>query len=515
MNGTRVSAIGLVFILNCLPGAPIPDARAAKTGEWIEVSTENFIIRTNTGREKAVELATDLEKYRFLVIYLTGVQAREVPGPPLLVHAFATTREYHDHTGMTGTLGAYASKPSGAVSLLSLEDGEENWRPSGKLVLMHEYTHHILNQFSPIQYPRWYDEGFADFMSMVEFDGDDAVIGLPALHRAPILKARRNWLRAWEIIDSRGRYIGNIGSNRPRDPRHGLSGTMVQNAQGWLMVHYLHSKPELQRGIGPYLMAINRADVDDNEAFEQAFGMDLRQFDREVRRYWEGAELAVGRVEIASRLPPIEPEVRVMPQAEVEAIGYESAIMADSISSIPKSLARKAFEQSIAGNIRVEDMRLSLIEMALAEQDWPAARRQIDLLLEADSESAPALTAEIRLQRLQHEDEFDTETALALRDKARTAIARNPYYVPALMQYADLTFEHDLELDRNVGSIVESIRLLAPGLIEGQVFEARLFARNGDVDEAIAILDALIKWSRSPGQAATLREIREELADQA
>ncbi|MFU8876710.1 MAG: tetratricopeptide repeat protein [Wenzhouxiangellaceae bacterium] len=501
----------VVFTLVALVALSTTESSADESGQWLEVSTEHFLVRTNTSRDKALELATDLEKYRFLISYLSGVQTQDVPSPPLIVYAFDTLAEYHERTGARGTLGFYVSRPEGPLSVLSLEDGEEDWQSSGKQVLFHEYTHHILHQFSPIQYPRWYDEGFAEYLSMVEFDGDDAIIGKAALHRAPSLKNQRSWLRAHEIVDSKGRYIGHIGTNVMRDPRRGRTGTRMQYAQGWLMVHYLHSRPELQRGIGPWLMAVNRADVDDEKAFEQAFGMNLRQFDREVRRYWDDARLAMGRVEIGSKLPPIEPEVREIPGAEADALRYEPIILANGASQVPASLARKAFEQCIDEGIRVNDMRLSLIKLALADKDWEESQRQIDQLLATDPDNAPGLTASIELQRRKKDDKLDAETALALREQARQVILKNPAHVPALMQYADLTFKHELELDRNINSVVESIRFLAPGLTEGQVFEARLFARKGATEEARAILDELIKWSRSSDQAIRLQEIRREL----
>ncbi len=497
----------LWVVLPMLPSA----IHADEDSGWLEVSTEHFVVRTNAERDKAIELATNLEKYRFLISYLSGVQTQNVPSPPLLVYAWATTAEYHDQTGARGTLGLYMSRPEGPLSLLSLEDGEEDWQISGQQVLMHEYTHHILHQFSPIQYPRWYDEGFAEFLSMVEFNGDHAIIGLPALHRATILKNRRNWLRAWEITDSAGRYIGHIGSSLRRDPRRGRSGIMQQYAQGWLMVHYLHSKPELQRGIGPYLMTINRADVDDEEAFEQAFGMTLKQFDREVRRYWENASLATGKVEIASKLPPIEPELRELSPAEADVIGSEAAIARGRSSGFSQSLARKAFRRCIEQNIRPEDMQLSLIRLELQNENWAQAEAEIRTHQEMFGENPAVVTARIALARLRNDDEMDVEQALQLRLQAHRAIVDDPSYVPALIQYADLTFKHELELDRNIDSVVQSIRFLAPGLTAGQIFEARLFASKGALEEATVILDELIKWSRSPAQAESLRQVRKEL----
>src|SRR6056297_1696556 len=279
------------------------------------------------------------------------------------------------------------------------------------------------------------------------------------------------------------------------------------------MVHYLHSNGRLQQGIARYLQEINRADVDDEKAFRRAFGMSYKRFDNELIRYWDDKEFASGRVEIASRLPDIEPEVRAMPAAEAAAIDYEALVVTGNSGMVSTNNAAEAFKKCLDQGIRPRDMRIGLFSLALQEEDWPAAQAQVDALLAEDPESPEGLTASVTLQRERTEDELDADEALALRAVAKRAILANPTYVPALIQFADLTFEHDLEIDGNVTSVIDSIRFLAPDLGEGKVFEARLFARQGALDEALSMLDEMIKWSNSTGQELRYKEIRKELAE--
>lgn len=479
---------------------------------WHEVRTDHFVVRTNAERTRAVALATDLEKYRFTVGYLSGLNTRDVPSVPVTVYAYKRSEEYLDATGAYGTAGFYVPRPAGPVSALSLEDGKEDWNLSGERVLFHEYTHHILHQYSPIEYPRWYDEGFAEFMATMEFEGDYALIGKPALHRVPVLKRVSDWVRAFELIDSRGRYMGHIGTSVMRDPRRGKGGQSLQYAQGWLMVHYLHSNTRLQQGIPRYLQQINRAGIDDEKAFREAFGISYKQFDRELVRYWNDKEFATGRVEIASRLPAIEPEVREMPAAEAAAMNYELAVATGRSGSVSAGNAKRAFQQCLEEDIRPGDMRLGLFTFAVLDEDWSKAERQVQALLAENAESAAGLTARIELERMRDEDELDADRALALRRLARRAVLADPTYVPALLQFADLTFEHDLEVDNSVTSVIDSIRFLAPDLPEGKIFEARLFAHRGATDQALEIVDEMIKWSNSTGQEIQLKELKKELA---
>jgi len=265
--------IRLILLIALFAGTLAPAVANDDEVAWHEIRTDNFIIRTDVERERAVALATDLEKYRFTVGYLSGIDTRDVASVPVTVYAFGETDNYHRTTGAYGTLGVYMARASGPLAMLTLEDPEEKWQSTGRQVLFHEYSHHVLHQFSPLDYPRWYDEGFAEYLSTMEFDGDHAVIGHATLGWAPLLKRTADWVKAFEIIDSRGRYMGHIGTNVMRDPRRGKGGMRMQYAQGWLMVHYLHSKQRLQQGIPRYLQQINRADVDDEQVFRDAFGI--------------------------------------------------------------------------------------------------------------------------------------------------------------------------------------------------------------------------------------------------
>jgi len=506
------------FLLAGLFTATLLHAGLARGDEerttWHEVRTEHFVVRTDAERERAVRLATELEKYRFTISYLSGLDTRDVPSVPVRVYAYRSSDDYIDATDAFGTAGFYLPRQSGPVSVLSLEDGEEEWQLAGKRVLFHEYTHHILHQYSPLDYPRWYDEGFAEYMATMEFDDGHAVIGKPALHRVPHLKRVKDWVRTFELVDSRGRYMGHIGTSLMRDSRRGKSGQPLQYAQGWLMVHYLHSSPRLQQAIPGYLQEINRADVDDEKAFRDAFGMSYKDFDKAVLRYWREKEFAMGRVDIAARLPEIEPRVREMPPVEADAIDYEVAVATGRAGSVSAERAAEAFDRCLEAGIRPVQMHLSLVGLAFADEDWSTARARVERLMEASPGSSEALTASVQLERMRHADELAGDQALALRKTVTQAILADPTHVPALVQFADLTFEHDLEVDHNVASVIESIRFLAPDLAIGKVLEARLLAGQGEVDAALTLLDEMIKWSSSSGQAARYRELREELAEQ-
>ena len=204
--------------------------------------------------------------------------------------------------------------------------------------------------------------------------------------------------------------------------------------------------------------------------------------------------------------------VRSVTECEAEAAAYEALALTGSFDAINNKLARQQFEACLDAGARPRQMRLRLIDLAIEDEDWARARGHVDALLETDAEDAAAMTAAIRLERARAED-LDAEAAGALRDRAIRAIMAEPTHVPALLEFVDLTFEHDLAVDDNVVSVIDSIRFLAPDLNAGKIFEARLFASRGAHDEALALVDEMIKWSNSVDEEVELKELRKELAE--
>ena len=142
--------------------AGIPGSAPAAEGEdWIEVRSDHFLLRTNADKEKAVALVRDLERFRAVVGLVAQIDYGAVGERPLTVFAYSRISVYARRLQAQGTAGFYHTGADGDVAALSVEDGEKSWDLTGRQVIFHEYTHHLLHHYSPYIYPTWYDEGFA------------------------------------------------------------------------------------------------------------------------------------------------------------------------------------------------------------------------------------------------------------------------------------------------------------------------------------------------------------------
>lgn len=156
-----------------------------------------------------------------------------------------------------------------------------------------------------------------------------------------------------------------------------------------------------------------------------------------------------------------------------------------------------------------------LAQLALIEDDFEAAEAQIAALLDADPQSAPALTLNARLMREQLEEEEPSAEDLApIRSACIRAIRADPTYVPALMTFARLHLADALTADGTVLKIVESIRFLAPDYREGQVLEARLLAKAGRFEDAMSATRKLIDWAPTRGMRRDYESLLEKIQEQ-
>lgn len=231
--GVRMHRIGLALLTGLALWAALVSTAFAREGEtWVEVKSDHFLLRSDAGEDKAVALVRDLERFRAAVSFVAGIDFTAVPDRPLTIFAYRRSADYVRRLQAQGSAGFYHTDPDGDVAALTIEDGDKSWQLTGRQVIFHEYTHHLLHHFSPYIYPTWYDEGFAEYLATMEFDGDRAKIGAPPIYRFLALKRAGHWLPLRELVEAKGNYIGQMGTALHRDRRRGWSGTQFQYAQG-------------------------------------------------------------------------------------------------------------------------------------------------------------------------------------------------------------------------------------------------------------------------------------------
>jgi tetratricopeptide (TPR) repeat protein len=244
---------------------------------WVEVRSQHFTIYTDGGEKRGREVLTEFEQMRALFGMI--VKHKDVnSNVPLKIVAFRNTKEMKEFSPL------WKGKP---IELSGYFQGGEDCnyilldlsQSIALQAVFHEYTHSLENaNFNRM--PPWFDEGFAQYFSTLQFSGDKVKIGLwPAGYD--------NVFRSYNLMPT-ARLL-EIKHDSPEYNESGDRRTMFY-AQSWLMVHYLQDKIRL-KDFDKYRTLIMDEGAPTATAFQQAFGVDVKQFDRILSNYLHGSDM--------------------------------------------------------------------------------------------------------------------------------------------------------------------------------------------------------------------------------
>ena len=242
--------------------------------EWLEASSEHFVIYGDQDETTARRFAERLERFHDSMAYVYA-KAQNKPGPSNRVTIFVVSSQAKVRK-IIGTKdrylgGIYMARAGASVALIPALRASPGAESSGEMTLLHEYAHHfMIAGLTTRAYPRWFTEGFAEFFSNARFEKDGTVLlGTPANYRADELAYAREVPILTLLAFDGGRKEG-----QPYDSFYG---------QSWLLFHYLQMAPERAGQLAKYQreLSVGHAAL---EAAEAAFG-DLGQLDRDMDAY--------------------------------------------------------------------------------------------------------------------------------------------------------------------------------------------------------------------------------------
>lgn len=262
-------AVLAAFGLCCLMLAS-PPARA----EWVEVSTDHFVIY---GEQRAEALRRFAERLELFHSAMSLSFKRETPRPSpsnrVTVYVVSNTREVRELVDSNNRFlgGLYMPRAGDSVALVPrLSDIRSRAGDTTEATLFHEYAHHFMRTMTSHTHPLWFNEGFAEFFSSARFTDDTIGIGTPAQHRAYDLAYARN-VPIRDLLD----YDGGASTKDARfDSFYG---------QAWALFHYLVFAPERAGQLPRYEQALSEGESA-LQAAETAFG-DLKQLEKDLDQY--------------------------------------------------------------------------------------------------------------------------------------------------------------------------------------------------------------------------------------
>jgi Flp pilus assembly protein TadD len=480
LNRIRILLAFAVLLL----GAAAP-AQAA----WRRAESDHFIVYSQGSEGRIREQAALLEDYHQFLRLLLGVEEPATPNKLsiYMVRGPAQLRQIRNLP--SGAAGFYAAGSTGIAAFSDETGGEE----ARNHILLHEIAHHFMAQYRPAPYPTWYVEGFAEYVSTVQFKKDVIEYGRASLGRAVTLTYAK-WLPLERVL------FGQVPTDRDE--------MAAFYAQSWLLAHYLLRDDQRRPKLGAYFAAVARGS-DSRKAFAEHFPGSLDALEKELRDYLKrGMTFSRAKRASAARAPAIA--FTTLPAAADDLL-----LLRATLEVGPDA----GGEAALLGRIRAAAGR---------DPDDPFAKRVLAQAeaLHGDSAKADALLTELLAARpndaellyfkgmryLREARETDDDWAALLKEAQKwfaRAHKADQNHFQTLLRYAEsLRADRRLVSDNTI-NILLLARQLAPQVSEAAINAANLLLARKRYEEAEQLLLPLTADPHDTGIAAEAKALLE------
>jgi hypothetical protein len=245
------------------------------------------------------------------------------------------------------------------------------------------------------------------------------------------------------------------------------------------------------------MRALNEPNTNDDTAFLTAFGKSYEDIERELLAYWGKGAFSYLTYDLNGRMPDFKITIREMSQTEADIQHDEARHLTGNRAKKFKQ-ARKSFEKALKAGIRPDDMRIYLAELALHGNNPDQANIYATDILKNNPAYAPAL--QIQSRAFIHGKDplkLQGDELTEYRSLVTTALKADKYYVPALLDYAQLYLYDGIEITPNTLEIAELARKLAPDNFNAKTTHISLLWKNGNLEKARREAQLLIDWAAS------------------
>jgi hypothetical protein len=263
----------IVLVIALLLGGCVTPMEESR---WIQVESDHFRVISGAGNRETILIAQRLELLR-AVLKRMGVETQLEPRVPLLVYVFPDADGFERFRPRAGFAGF--TLPRAHRSFLAVQAGSG---ADAATTALHEYVHFVLRNGAATQYPIWYDEGLAEFLSTVSRQDERIVIGT-------IPPGRQHWLIYGSPMSLRRVMTA--------DDAYDWSSRSLQRfyAQSWAVTHFFHVAdrigfPNRHAQLIDYIARLNRGEPPD-DACRAAFGTDFEGLEKEFMLYLAKGEL--------------------------------------------------------------------------------------------------------------------------------------------------------------------------------------------------------------------------------
>jgi Flp pilus assembly protein TadD len=451
-------------------------SRATAADQWVEVRSPHFSVVTDAGERRGREVALRFEQMR--AVFGTLILRSKVNIPvPLQIVAFKNSG------GLRGFVPLWKGKP---VELAGFyQPGEDRnfiavdlSANQGLRTVFHEYAHLLLDGNYPRTQP-WFDEGFAEYYSTIEVRNKEVEIGGPPPSAGLLLETSLQPLATLFAVTHNSQTYNESGDRRT-----------LFYAQSWLVVHYLFDTGKLKE-TGTYFDLVQNQHVPIAEAIQRAFGLDAKQFDRQISDYAHSSRLISHTFEASAGIDAAGYSVTKLDEADAKTV------LADLHLHSPDHAeqAMREYEQVLQLNPNHAAAHRGLGYAYLRQRQFEPAGEHFRRAAELDSTDARVHYYAALLMQLTGR----MNDSSAMKKEAEKAIALSPefadaYNLLAAANAAEGDIPAALEAMRNAVRLSPRSDLYLLNLAQYSLLAQKW-------DDAEAIFERL-KTSADPGLAA-------------
>lgn len=485
MGAMRVCALIGLFCTILTWGMPV---QAANEGRWWRGESEHFIVYGDLSQRQVVMSVEALEDFDFTLRALTGGVAGTAPSKfeVYLVRNRADLQLVSPRIG-EDVAGFYRANLERSAAFL-IDNNNQGF--TRRELLQHEYAHHFMLQYFPYAYPRWYIEGWAEYVSTVEVRERRARVGVPSTRRTG------------EVLDYAWPPVEVFLAPERSDYRRDNFSEQFYALAGFAAL-YIANRPERMRGLDAYVRSLGEGQ-DAIAAFEPAFGVSPSEFYDELRAFRRDdvnlyvVHLPVATTSVQITRLPREFDNLLLPLARAEG----------NVADTDKESLANALE-NLAADSQGPTASLARARVAILRGRWPVARQLLEDALAGDEANAGArflLARTIVNEALTSEPVAAGVALQEARRQLTRGFRQNPNHAPTLFLYAWIAAQNNQTPTESDLQVLARALELAPQVTSIRLFLARQLMRAGHFESAMAALRPIMY---SPHGAESSEQARE------
>ena len=471
----------------------------------IEIRSENFILSGDVRQKDAENLLRDLELFRKNVFKVLGVNgAPEIL--PVRVYVAKNEKTMKAMTGVGGFGGLYTMTHNGPAFVLN---GKAGFRRGGlaRHIALHEYTHHIVGAYTELDYPLWYNEGFANYLATFTYKDGTFRVGDPHDPYAYSLR-QKNWMPMTVVLGTMEDYPFNVGDTS----RIGQQTQAQFYAQSWLATHYLRNEEKYEGKLTEYVERLNNGEQN-FPAFEEVMGVSPEVFEEELKTYFKSNKYNVTRF-TATDSDIVAPTMRELTSQEAELANLSAmrsfAFTAERRDDVIKAYETHETKYGESGESLAAKADLTAYN-ANTKEAYVKAREIIDKALALDSEHIEANNiAAMILVHQKGRGLGGTEADLKQAREYAAKVLRHDRQIPLANYSYALSFKDNYNPPDNAlnaaGYALDYYR--DKGFMGSNLGLAGILINGEKFDEALPPIRRAITWSKDPGMRMAAQGMR-------